>query len=198
MIDLDAEFEATLAGVPTGDNERLGEWFAARGLTARVRAQVSGIGITRAELSPASLTFEPNPDGKRVLIAAAWAGPVGVSEIEDLVAWLPHDPDRLFLRRGDAIFVGADGVRQASATASPLRINRSVERYAAAGGDVFGEYPGAVIVNPSMAGWLHLKDLPAIIVQDVEHGREIRALLEASRPTLPPVFVADDAGRRAA
>ncbi|KAA0597218.1 hypothetical protein J2848_000366 [Azospirillum lipoferum] len=198
VIDLDTEFDAAVSAVPPNDAGRIGEWLAARGLSARTRAWVGGVGISRATLSRVSRTFEPNPVGVSVLIAAAWVGQAGLSEIEDLVAWRPSDPGTLFLRRGDAIFVGADGVRQALVSASPLRIHRSVERFAAAGGDVYGEFPGAVIVAPAMAGWLHLRDMPALIVDDVEHGREVRDLLEASRPALPPILVSADADRRAA
>lgn len=144
------------------------------------------------------MTWEPHPEGDRALVAPVWNGAapdIGCpawgwhpSELVDLVGWRPDSPDRLFLRTGIATHIGADGLRQALETASPLRVHRTVESFVKAGGETSGEHPGIVILNHGFTHWL-LRHVAAVIADNLEHGEEIEAALLAQRPALPPICI---------
>lgn len=198
MIDLEAEFAGAVAVVPIDDDGPLAKWLARRGLTAPRRRMVGGIGVTRAIVTPSTRTYEPFCDGERVLVAPVWDGPAPdvrcpgyawhPSNMVDLVAWQPAEPARLFLRLGLGTHIGADGLRQALATASPIRAHRTVEGFVAAGGETGGEHPAVVILNAGFTFAL-LRDVVSVIADDLEHGEELAATLEAQRPPPPPIRI---------
>lgn len=195
-IDLYAEFGAALLGTPLDDAGHLGRWFAARGLAARKRHQVGGVGITRAILFRSTGTYEPSEDGERVMVAPVWAGPAAepncpmlhLSDLIDLAVWRPAEPQSLFLRVGIATVVGCEGLRLSRDTAAPLRLHRTFEGFIRYGGESLGDQPAAVLINPAMA-WFHLFDLSAVICDDLAHAEELEEALAAGRPPLPPIRV---------
>lgn len=204
MIDITGEFAAALDAVYA--SPAVATWLDARGLTAHLLELVGGGGVCRATLTASTGTWEPDPDGgERVLVVPVWDGPAchpelasyHPADIIDLVAWRPSDPATLYLRLGIVTVLGVDGLRQARDTASPLRLHRTVEGFVRGGGEVSGEYPAAVLLVPSLA-WLHLRDLPAVIADDIDHGTELERLLLSGRPPLPPIRVPAPAARMAA
>ena len=125
-----------------------------------------------------------------------WDGPAFVedgpyrhpSPLLDLVAWRQHDARTLYLRVGLASVLGVEGLRISLDTASPVRVFRSVEAFVRYGGEANGEFPAAVILNPSFT-MHHLGIMPAVIADDVDHGVELEAVLHEQRPNLPPIRV---------
>ncbi|MBK3800974.1 hypothetical protein GAY33_17365 [Azospirillum brasilense] len=195
-VDLVHEFGRAIRIVPLDDEGPVGEWLARRGLTAERRHAVGELGILKAILSRSTMTFEPNDDGERVLVAPVWGGRAAepecpalhLSELVDLVGWRPNDPATLYQRLGLASVMGREGLRLSLATASPLRLFRTVEAFIRYGGESQGEFPAAVLLNFNMA-WLHLADLPAVIADDIEHGTVLDEILKRQRPAPPPIRV---------
>lgn len=188
MIDVFSEFCAALDATHSAEPVR--QWLDRRGLTRERRQLVGGVAVLRATLSRSTKTFEPHEDGERVLVAVVWAGraTLAYSDPLDLVAWRPAAPAEHFLRLGLATVLGKGGLSLAARTASPLRLFRCAEDFVKAGGERDGEHPAAVLLNQSM-GWLHLKDMPVLICDDIAHGGTVEAILAGQRPPLPPIRV---------
>ncbi|UKJ74515.1 hypothetical protein [Azospirillum brasilense] len=195
MIDLYAEFGAALACMPISDAGHLGTWFAGRGLTARKRHQVGGIGITRATLFQSTKSWEPHPDGARVLVIPAWAGAAYTgycmahfSELVDLIAWKPSDPTALYQRTGVAVMLGVLGLKVARRNGFPFRLHGTAEGFVRGGGERDGDNFAGVLLDEAQA-WAKLGTLSQIIFDDVEQGLHVKALLEAQRLALPELRV---------
>lgn len=98
------------------------------------------------------------------------------SRIIDLVAWSPRVPETLLTRRGIAASLGERAIRDAFVDLAPLRLFRTPSSWAKAG----AESAGAVIID-WRADDLRLLDLQAIVAEDIDHGRDIRAALQRLR-----------------
>ena len=211
MIDLDAEFMAALRAVGWDDaGTAPAQWLAARGLDARRRLVVGGIGVLTATLHQHARLFEAHPDGERLLIVPVLDrlvegviefGEGADAEIADLVGWQPARPDKLFTRRGEAAIVGAGGVAAAIENGLPLQIFRSVEDLVRHGGElgvageplicgVHGETTprrSACVILDLRAAVPLLRDVAEIVCDDLEHAEAIDRAIRASLPRAPRI-----------
>ena len=211
MDSLDTEFLSALRRVGWDDTETpAARWLSGRGMDARRRLHVGGVGAMRATLHPSSGFFEPHLDGERVLVLPVFDGPVAdliefgddaEIEISDLVAWRPADPTRLYRRTGEAALVGVGGIDASLEAGAALRVFRSVEAFIVAGGEtgagaeevacgVHGHHRQirlACVVLDLKAAAPQLRSIREIVADSLEHGEEIEAALLAARPALPTI-----------
>ena len=148
MSDLDDEFLTALHRVGWDDAAPAGRWLGARGLDARRRWHVGGIGVARATLFPTPGSWEPNDEGERVLMVGVWDGSVSLvidhggdadsdtPSLIDLVCWQPASPTKLYRRTGEAALVGIGGLDAAVDHRLPLRLHANVESFIRAGGEL--------------------------------------------------------------
>ena len=134
--------------------------------------------------------YECTEDGKPALIVAAldvpWTGNYKPT-VFDLAAFYPEEPDRWWLRRGEAVVLGQDYIDAARdpnrlTPAEPVPIFRNPLRWLQAG------CQGAVLLKPQMAA-VALRDVPAVVAEDEVHGRDLARLLRQPPPGTPRVLV---------
>lgn len=131
------------------------------------------VALCAAFEGPQGLIFRFSPNGiPSVVIAAHDAGG---SRPMDLVAWPLHgnDPDNFAMFRLESDILGADQMcskfRQASR--KPLRLHRHPHDWIVSG------FAGSVILNKAYGGhWLNKVGGP-FVCSDLEHGREVAAML---------------------
>ena len=209
MVDLETEFLAAIWPVGWDDAATpAARWMVSRGMDARRRLHVGGVGIARATLYQAPGLWEPSDDGERVLVVPVFDGPIsdligfgedaGI-ELADLLAWKPSDPTRLYRRTGEAALVGIGGINVCLETGAALRALRSLEDFVLAGGEigagaeaitcgVHGQHrpirPACVVLDLKATAPT-LRGIREIIADSLEHGEEIEAAMLAARPALP-------------
>ena len=214
MADLSQDYLAAIRAVGWDDAATpAARWLAARGMDARRRLHVGGVGAARAVFHERAGIWEPHPEGERALVLPVLDGPVchviedgedagpDTPEMFDLVAWRPTDPTRLYRRTGEAALVGVGGIDASLETGAALRVFGSIEAFVKAGGEisagakaiscgVHGQHrpirPAAVILDLKAAAPT-LRGIREIVADSLEHGEAIEAALLAARPALPTI-----------
>ena len=214
MADLTRDYLAAIRAVGWDDAATpAARWLAARGMDARRRLHVGGVGAARAVFHERARIWEPHPEGERVLVLPVFDGPVrhviedgedagsDTPEMFDLVAWSPTDPTRLCRRTGEAALVGVGGIDASLETGAALRVFGSIEAFVKAGGEigagaeavscgVHGQHrpirPACVVLNLKAAAPT-LRGIREIVADSLEHGEAIEAALLAARPALPTI-----------
>lgn len=141
----------------------------------QVEAKAGFINIVMGRINgndPDALTFEVGSEGYPIVALGCTAISNGQEQIVDLVAWNLNAPDY------PATYCGPDGgadllgiINCQCRGSGPLAIHKTPLQWLQAGCD------GVVPLNRQWAGhWLNKASGP-FVVEDIEHGREIRALL---------------------
>ncbi|MEI7606640.1 MAG: hypothetical protein WCJ64_04580 [Rhodospirillaceae bacterium] len=224
MANLTRDYLAAIRAVGWDDTATpAARWLAARGMDARRRLHVGGIGAARAVFHERAGIWEQHPEGERVLALPVFDGAVchviedgedagpDTPELFDLIAWRPADPTRLYRRTGEAALVGVGGIDASLETGAALRVFGSIEAFIVAGGEIgagaepvacgiHGEHrpirPAAVIFDLARAAPL-LRLVPEIIAPDLALAEQVEAAIRASVPK-PPRLMIDDPRRAAA
>lgn len=163
-------------------------------LTATVRSPGGGLLVANAEVS--GETWQPMPDGRKLLVLACdlAADENGTSEIVDLLAFDPREPSRWWLRRGVAHWInGWEVDRRTSAgswtivppitadvraTFEALPVWRNPLSWLRAG------CVGAVPLTAEALEDLRYIDSP-VICEDFDHAEEIERALMTFSPSMP-------------
>ena len=120
--------------------------------------------------------FEPAEVGPE-----AWVFPTEFYEVVDLVAWLPSNPRRWWLRRGATDFMNFEGVARVAFFAEPLVVYESALAWLRARGR------GTVILNDKALLSFWFAGVPEIRAASVGLGRQIQNRLREPAP--PRVLV---------
>jgi hypothetical protein len=143
-----------------------------------------------ARIAPEGTHWRPDSDGIEALVVAVWAfAPrdadgrwVTDNQVVDLVAFRPAEPSRWWVRTGFATCLGEWSIPTLSD--DPVHVWRTPLAWLRAGTS------GICILDPSAARDVLLR-CSAIVAEEVEHGREIRAIMQTSPIALPPIFVTE-------
>jgi hypothetical protein len=103
--------------------------------------------------------------------------------ILDLLAWPLSEPAAFATAIGNADLVGATTMRNTvnHRFKQPLLVHRTPSGWVMAG------CRGCVIVNPEYAGYWLRKCNRQILAEDLEHGRELKQILQRKRVTRTPL-----------
>lgn len=142
---------------------------------------VGGLGV--AKISPVDDgLFEFGGELSAVILPVYW-GAIPTEEalvpdweLEDILAFTPKEPSQWWLRRGDAVFLGA-GALDHLYLGAELKIHKTPMAWLLSHGE------GCVVLDwPRAAD--RLRSIATLIAEDTDHGQEINCQLQ--RPLLVP------------
>lgn len=164
------------------------------GILPKHAIAVGGLGV--AKISPVTDgLFEFGGELSAVILPVYWGAiPTEKAlvpdwELEDILAFIPKEPSQLWLRCGDAVFLGAGALDHLYLGAT-LKIHRTPMSWLLDHGE------GCVVLDwPRAAD--RLRSIATVIAEDVDHAHDIRSHLQ--RPLLiPEIRVPEGAVERAA
>lgn len=172
------------------------------GFTRRIVAAVGFVGLARVAGDDDCMLYEPNETGRAMIVLPVFAGAVRISELVDLAAWDPREPESLYRRAGLGYALGEDALRAAlepgplDEEPPPLRLYKTPVSWGAARAE--GRTDGALLLTWREPALLRLE---TIVAEDVAHGDfikkkliRLRAQLAARLPAIKvPAVVAGGA-----
>ncbi len=148
-----------------------------RHVTPRALLGGGGFGVARIQFDGDRFDFDAA--GFEAFILAAresrWTDQLGtITPIIDLVAWLPDRPQVFGVLEGRAWALGEPALSPNRMTAVP--VVRTPLAWLQHGGD-------ALLILDRKRAWLELMHGPALIAEDVQHGRELREIVNPPKWT---------------
>lgn len=116
-------------------------------------------------------------------LVAPWEAGFPVTDVGDLIAWLPHDPSRWWRRRGLLPLLNPCAVERAGFMREALRVWSTPLAWLRAGGD------GIVILDETADLSFWLGGVGTIHADTLALGETIERRLRASRSSAPRVLV---------
>lgn len=182
-VDLDGEFKAACDALEARGYASIARY----GFTFKIIAAVGFVGLARVAIDEDKMLFEPAESGRAAIILPVFAGMPGRSELVDLAAWTPKDPESIARRCGLGYALGEDALRAAldwvndllAVAPPPVRLYRTPASWGAARAG--GATDGAVLLTWREPALLQLQ---TIVAEDVQHGEFIKKKLTQLRAQL--------------
>ena len=177
----------------------VGEWLAAEPLDGCSRAWLARQGVPPSALltAPTEIAvqriatehglFRPDPNGIPAMVMAVWDySPLRIpgASMIDLVSWRPACPSAWWTRTGAASALGEWLTGAGSLADGPVAVRRTPLDWVRAGGDGV-----CLLAGDQIEQAMILRGLPAIVVDDAEHGRDLDALMRRPIGSVPPIYV---------
>jgi len=176
------------------DRNYLPERLAKFGIMPEHAIAAGGLGV--AKISPASDGFfEFGGEMSAVILPVYWSAiPTEEAlvpdwQLQDILAFSPKEPSQWWLRRGDAVFLGA-GALDHLYLGAELKIHRTPLAWLLDHGEgcVVSDWPRAAD---------RLRSITTLIAEDTDHGREIHRHLQRPLP-IPEIRVPNSSLEKAA